>query len=92
MSVRKDEEFWSLASYIKRSSQRKKVLEAMKTKEVSMPSEIKEEVEMHQSHVSRALKQLEEKDLVRLMNPGDKTGRIYQPTPKAKEILKLIEE
>lgn len=83
-----DNTFWKAVSYVKRSEQRKKVLAAVTTP--SMPSEVAKKTEMHTSHVSRALGQLREKDLVELMNPSDHRGRLYRTTDRGNKVLDYI--
>jgi len=81
---------WEAISFIKRSTQRKKVLNALDNP--SMPKEISEATDIRQSHVSRALKQLKGKSLVEILNPEAKRGRLYQLTEKGEEILEEIND
>lgn len=75
---------WNKLSFVKRSKYRKKVLQALS--EPSMPSELADELDLHQSHVSRALIELKDKDLVEVLNPEDKQGRLYSKTEEGEEI------
>lgn len=78
-----------LISYIKRGKNRKKVFMVMENS--IMPSEISNKVYGSSSNtnftlVSRALGELSEKELIKVVNPEEKTGRLYQLTPKGKKI------
>ncbi len=78
-----------LISYVKRGKNRKKVFMVMENS--IMPSEISNKVYGSSSNtnftlVSRALGELAEKDLVKVINPQEKTGRLYKLTPKGKKI------
>ncbi len=55
-----------------------------------MPKEISKAKNIHLSEVSRALKGLKEKEIVEIINPDAKKSRIYQLTPKGKELLKIL--
>jgi len=42
--------------------------------------------------VSRALAELKEKKLVEVLNPKEKTGRIYQKTKLGNDVVKRLKE
>lgn len=82
-----------LISYVKRGKNRKKVFMVMENS--IMPSEISNKVYGSSSNtnftlVSRALGELAEKDLVKVINPQEKTGRLYKLTPKGKKIQEKL--
>lgn len=83
-----EEEFWDLIGFVKRSGYRKKILSSLE--DPMIPKEIAEEVNLHQSNVSRALGELKDKELVKVMNPDAKTGRIYKLTEKGEKVLEQI--
>lgn len=85
------EEIWNLVGFVKGSGQRKSVFEIL-SKEALTPKEIAEKAEMHQSNVSRALRQLKEKELVKVMNPEAKVGRVYVLTERGKETYEKMNE
>lgn len=58
----------------------------------TMPSSIAVSAGEHLSHVSRALRELAEKDLVNCLTPKIPKNRIYEITPKGKEVLKRLKE
>ncbi len=79
-----DPNLWDLIGFVKRSDYRRRILEALESPLI--PKEIAEKTDIHQSNVSRTLGQLREKDLVQVMNPDAKTGRIYALTEKGEEV------
>lgn len=85
-----DDEDWELYSFVKRSTQRTKVLKALDGP--TMPKEIAKDTDLHQSHVSRALNEMQDEGLVELLNPEDKHGRLYRRTDDGQHILDKIEE
>ena len=83
-----DEEFWQTLGFVRRSDNRKNIIKELDRPLI--PKEIAEETDMHQSNVSRALKELKEKDIVEVLNPEAKTGRLYQLTGKGDKIRKEL--
>ncbi|AMK15599.1 winged helix-turn-helix domain-containing protein [Methanobrevibacter olleyae] len=75
--------------FIKMSKNREKVLESLK-EETLNPTEISKKTKIHRNNVSRTLSQLREKDLIRLLNPQTKRGRLYELTEYGKRILDLM--
>ncbi len=83
-----------LISYIKRGKNRKKIFMVMESNSI-MPSEISTKIYGSASNanftlVSRALSELTEKNLVEIINPEEKTGRLYKLTTKGKKIKDKI--
>ena len=83
----------SLIAFVKRGKNRKKVFEALD--KPMMPSEVVKKIHGNSSNthfniVSRALGELKEKELVKVENPENKTGRIYTLTKKGKNIIKFL--
>ncbi len=79
-----------LISYVKRGKNRKKIFMVMESNSI-MPSEISNKIYGSSSNtnftlVSRALSELAEKELVKIVNPKAKTGRLYELTSKGKKI------
>ena len=54
--------------YVKRSQYRKKVMKSLDG-EVKIPSEIANDAEIYQNHISNILRQLKEHELVECINP-----------------------
>ncbi len=77
--------------FIKMSKNREKVLKSLKGETLN-PTEISEKTGIHRNNVSRTLSQLKEKELVRILNPESKRGRLYELTEDGKKVLDIIEE
>lgn len=75
--------------YVKISKHRKKVFLTLK-EEPKMPSEIVKETKMRMDDVSRALRAMNKKGLVKCVNPEIKKGRIYSLTNEGKKIINEI--
>ena len=58
--------------------------------EVKIPSEIANDTEIFQNHISNTLKQLKEHELIECINPEVKKGRLYRLTDKGNELVKNI--
>lgn len=88
-------ELLKAVSFIKRGKNRKKVFLALD--KPLMPSELVLKIYGKNSNtyfniVSRGLAELKEKGLVEIVNPEDRTGRIYQRTKFGKKIFKQVIE
>ena len=82
-----------LAGYIKRGKNRHKIFMALD--KPRMPSELVIKIYGKSSNtyfniVSRALTELEQKNLVECINSKERTGRIYKLTKKGKETIKFL--
>lgn len=79
-----------IIEFIKLSKNREKVLKALDG-ETLKPTDISKKTGIHRNNISQILSQLREKELVRLLNPENKRGRLYELTEYGKEILNLME-
>lgn len=52
------------------------------------PMELAKELKLHQSSISRSIKQLEERNLVKCITPKQYNYRHYQVTEKGEKLLK----
>ena len=59
--------------------------------DVKIPSEIANDTEIFQNHISNALRQLKEHELIDCINPEVKKGRLYHHTDKGNLIVKNLE-
>lgn len=87
-------ELLKATGFIKRGKNRLKIF--MNLNKPMMPSELVMKIYKSNSNtyfnlVSRALAELKEKRLVEVVNPEDRTGRIYRRTEGGKKIFKQIE-
>lgn len=78
-------------AYIKASNTRRKVLLAL-SDNVLMPSEISKLINVSPPHTSRALRDLEDKDLILCLNPDVKVGKLFILTDFGKEVLKCVKK
>ncbi|MCH7568864.1 MAG: MarR family transcriptional regulator [Nanoarchaeota archaeon] len=81
--------------FVKRGKNRKKVF--MNLDKPMIPSELVMRIYKSNSNtyfnlVSRALSELKEKNLVEIVNPEDRTGRIYKRTKKGEKVYKRLKE
>lgn len=74
---------------IKLSKNREKIFKALDG-ETLKPTNISKKTNIPSNNVSRILSQLREKNLVHLLNPETKRGRLYELTDYGKEILDLM--
>ncbi len=82
---------WENAGILKASPNRLKILELL-SKFSMTPKEIAEQSKLHLSQVSRGLREMEKRNMVRCMTPNLKRGRIYAVTEKGREALKIAEK
>ncbi|MDI6798540.1 MAG: helix-turn-helix domain-containing protein [Candidatus Aenigmarchaeota archaeon] len=80
---------WKKYGFVLASSSRRKVLLTLKDKPM-IPSQVSKIIKMHLSHVSRTLKELEEKGLVICLTPDMVKGKIYRLTKTGKAIANKI--
>lgn len=78
-----------MKEFVRSSMQRQKVLKSL-AETAKTPSKISTEVGMRVQNVSRALKQLQEKELVRCKTPERNMNRVYELTEKGEEIQNTL--
>jgi hypothetical protein len=84
-----------LVGYVKRGANRLKVFNALD--KPALPSELTRKIYGKTSNtyfniVSRSLGELKEKKLIEIINPKDKTGRMYQRTLIGKKVSEKLKE
>jgi len=82
---------WDDVSLVLASTYRRKVLEALK-QSPRTPSTISKETSLHIEHVSRALHELVERDLVENLTPRRRIGTLYRLTSKGNDVLRKVSE
>ena len=75
--------------FIRISSHREKVFKTL-NETSKKPSDIARETGLHINNVSHSLKQLKERELVYLLNPEDKKGRLYKLTDLGEIVIKEL--
>lgn len=86
-------ELLNAVGFIKRGKNRKEVF--MNLDKPMMPSELVMKIYKSNSNtyfnlVSRALSELKEKELVEVVNPKERTGRIYRRTKEGEKVSKEL--
>lgn len=81
-----------LKEYIKLSPNRQKVIKLLSEEEILKPTEISKKVDIHVNTVSKSLKQLRENDLVYILNPESRRGRLYKLTEKGKKVSESLKD
>lgn len=79
---------WDLVSFIRRSSQRKKILEILDKH--TTPSQISDKTDMYLTHVSRALRELTDKGLVECLTPKERVEKYYRITKLGRSVVNYI--
>ena len=81
---------WGLVSFVARSEQRRKILPLLKNPVT--PSEISKETNLYLTHVSRALREFQDKGLIKCLTPKARVGKLYRITKLGGRILKEVEK
>ncbi|MDW7775930.1 MAG: winged helix-turn-helix transcriptional regulator [Methanosarcinales archaeon] len=68
------------------------LMETMKGHSVVRASDIAHETSRSTQNISRALNELEDKDLIECLTPGKTTWKKYALTNRGKEILEILEQ
>ena len=76
--------------FVQRSTYRQRVLTALEDN-VLMPTEIAKRSSIKTNHVSKVLSELKSKELIELVNPEARKGRLYRLTDVGEEIVKHLE-
>lgn len=75
-------------SWVKRGKQRREIIVHIENKET--PSEIAGKSNYSLNHTSRILNEFRKKGFVKLLNPKQKTGRLYELTEKGKAVKDML--
>jgi predicted transcriptional regulator len=76
--------------WIVRGKQKKKILSVLTKPKI--PTEIKDETNLSLNNVSDVLRAFRKKKIVKCLNPKEKTGRLYELTPKGMRIREMLEK
>lgn len=80
-------------AYVLSSTNRQRVLEQLATSGFATPSQIADATDSHRSHISRALQELREKDVVELqVDEGRNVGRYYGLTSAGEAVWSRIKD
>tara|TARA_Y100000310_G_C20681379_1_gene816145 strand:+ start:3128 stop:3394 length:267 start_codon:yes stop_codon:yes gene_type:complete len=78
-----------LRAFILRAKNRKLILEKLNNGEKTQ-AQLYNETNMYRTHVRRTLLELQEKRLVKCLNPKDRIYKIYVLTEKGKKVIKKL--
>ena len=82
---------YKTVAWVKRGKTRRDLLKFLSnSKKTLTANEMKNELGLSLSQVSRCLKTLSEKELISCLNPDDNIGKIYRITKKGEEMLHEI--
>jgi predicted transcriptional regulator len=75
--------------FVLSSETRLKILSFLST-DSGTPTQLSKQIQKHLSHISRALRELESKDLVSCSNPQNSKPRVYRLTTEGDKLIKEI--
>lgn len=81
---------WNDVSYVIGSKTRKAILLKLETPRT--PTFLAKDLDVNLANISRALSELEDKDIIVCLTPKQKVGKIYALTKKGKTLLEKIGE
>ena len=79
-----------IMEFVKRSTFRQKVLKSLDNDNVLMPTEIAKLSNIKTNYVSKVLAELKSKELIEIINPEVRKGRLYRLTDVGDEIIKKL--
>jgi len=82
---------WDDAGFVWASKYRREIVRVL-LKRSSTPGDIAEDTKFRMPHVSRALRQLQERGIVKCLTPDRSKGRIFRLTDKGKRTARRIEK
>lgn len=77
-------------SWVKKGKQRREII--LHIKDMQTPTEISRSSGYSLNHTSRVLNEFRKKGFVKVLNPKEKTGRLYQLTSTGKKIKDKLQE
>ena len=79
---------WKTYAWLKRGKRRKQTLSLFSSNFPLSTTDIKKKLKVAMSQASFSLKELQQKHLVKCLNPEDKIGRLYKTTSQGTKLLK----
>jgi predicted transcriptional regulator len=79
----------NIVSFILRSKNRKKILELLKD-HPKTPTQLFKDINMYETHIYRAIRELKNKELVEEKNPKDNIYKFYKTSKLGREVLKEV--
>jgi len=84
--MKKDSDY----AWVIRGSQKRKIIKSLNKPKI--PTQIKENTKLSLNNVSDVLRAFRKKKIVKVLNPKEKTGRIYKLTTKGMRIREMLED
>ncbi|MFH0831500.1 MAG: winged helix-turn-helix domain-containing protein [archaeon] len=81
---------WKDYGYVVGSKHRRKVMLSLDL--VRTPTQIARKTYINTSHISKVLKDLEKRDLVKCLTPKQRVGKIYSLTQEGREIVSYLKK
>jgi predicted transcriptional regulator len=81
---------WDEVSYVIASKTRKAILSRLDTPRT--PTFLAKDLDLNLANISRAITELENKDIVVCLTPKQKVGKIYSLTKKGKDIVVKVQK
>jgi len=82
---------WELAGKINSSDYRKRVLLSLKEGNKT-PTQLSKSLDIKMSHISRALKELENMNLIKCLTPELRKSKMYEITKLGRNCIPLLDE
>lgn len=81
----------NVISFVLRAKNRLKILDCLLNGQ-KISAQIEKQTGMYKSHVCRTLKELQERKLIRCINPKDRNFRFYELTAEGKRVVVQAKE
>ena len=78
--------------YIVASSYRYKTLLELSNKKYETPTNLAHNTGIKVNHISKILRELKEKEMIKCVNENVRKGRLYCITDEGKAVMKLVQE
>ena len=86
----KEDTKWENIGFVASSEYRRKVLDSLENPK--MPSTLSKELNINKTHISRALKELLDREMIECKNPKTKKGKFYQMTIYGKVVSAEVDK
>jgi len=80
-----------LRAFVLRGKNRLMILKSLREGEKTQ-AQLHHETGLYRSHVNRTLSELEQRNLIKCLNPNDNRYKLYVLITKGKELLKIIDD
>lgn len=88
----KKEEIDKLTFFVLRGKNKREVFSILKDEPHVTQAEIFHKTDMYRTHVGRTMRTLEDKDIIKCINPKERTYKLYELTSKGKKVAENFEK